>query len=290
MNLYDRIREIVNPDAFDDKRVVAFGLGSGGSITVLELAKCGVSNFELVDPDHLDLSNIVRHVCGLRDIGRNKADAMRDEILNRNCSACVGAHAFDIMEDYQRTADLIRHADLVLAGTDNEPSKHRINLISLEAGVPVIYAAAYHRAFCGEVFRVIPGRTPCYACFAHALGRTEAVENTDRNTLRYDDPEMEHALSTSPGLGMDIAAIALIASKLALMTLLEGTRWAMPPFSGNYIFWGNRPLDNGLVTQYWERKFWQVQRNPRCLICSSTGSDRNKILYEEIMNGLGGAA
>jgi molybdopterin/thiamine biosynthesis adenylyltransferase len=290
MNLYDRIREIVNPDVLENKRVVAFGLGSGGSITVLELAKCGVGNFVLVDPDHLDLSNIVRHVCGLNDLGRNKADAMRDEILNRNCNASVRAHAFDIMEDYQRTADLMRGADLVLAGTDNEPSKHRINLISLEAGVPVIYAAAFHRAFCGEVFRVIPGQTPCYACFAHSLGRTETIENTDRSKLRYDDPEMEHALSTSPGLGMDIAAIALIASKLALMTLVEGTRWAMPPLPGNYIFWGNRPLDNGLVTQYWERKFWQIQRNPQCLICSVAGSNIEENLYEEIMTGLNGAA
>ena len=52
------------------------GVGTVGSQIVLELAKCGVGRFRLVDGDHLEESNRARHVLPERYVGMNKAEAL----------------------------------------------------------------------------------------------------------------------------------------------------------------------------------------------------------------------
>ena len=265
-DLFSRTREIVNPDVFCGKKVVVVGVGSGGGKWALSLAMSGVGWFVLIDPDKLGIENIIRHICGLKDLGRYKTEAVRDKILDHNPRARVDTHNFGILDDLDFFQELISDASLVLAGLDSEPGRHALNIKALAAGVPVVYAATFHRAFCGEVFRVIPGNGPCYACYTHFLERTGVAEETT-SAIDYDDPELDEKLAISPGLGMDIEMVSLIAAKVSLITLLEGTEYEMPPYPGNYIFWGNRPMENGLVSRYFECRFWEVPRNEICKVC-----------------------
>jgi len=282
--LFTRIQEIVNPNVFCGKKVVVIGVGSGGRKWALSLAMAGVSWFVLIDPDKLSIENIIRHICGLKDLGCYKTEAVKKQILNHNPHAKVDTHNFDIMDDEEFLKTLIADASLVLAGLDSEPARHALNRIALLAKVPVIYATTFHRAFCGEVFRVIPGKGPCYACYAHFLERTGVVEQTTK-AIDYNDPQMDEKLSTSPGLGMDIEIISLIAAKISLITLLEGTKYEMPSYPGNYIFWGNRPMENGLVSQYFECRFWHVPRNENCLICQPEKEEWEQS-YDDIIANL----
>lgn len=58
--------------------------GIGGVLTVL-LARCGIENFVLVDPDYYEPTNINRQVaCFVDTIGRNKAEVIAGEILRIN--------------------------------------------------------------------------------------------------------------------------------------------------------------------------------------------------------------
>ncbi|KAJ7337068.1 hypothetical protein OS493_009918 [Desmophyllum pertusum] len=82
--LYSRSRGILESSLLKDRRVAVVGLGSGGSHVVIELAKAGVGKFTLVDYDRIELQNIIRHICGLTDLGRLKTNAMRDRILEKN--------------------------------------------------------------------------------------------------------------------------------------------------------------------------------------------------------------
>lgn len=75
---------IIEPRLLADRKVAVVGLGSGGSHVAMELAKSGVGKFVLVDYDRIELQNVIRHVCGLRDLGRLKTNAMRDRILEKN--------------------------------------------------------------------------------------------------------------------------------------------------------------------------------------------------------------
>ncbi len=66
------------------KRVLVAGLGSVGSNLISFLESAGVAEFRLVDPDVLSIENIERHLLGLNDVGKNKAEAVRDYLQRKN--------------------------------------------------------------------------------------------------------------------------------------------------------------------------------------------------------------
>jgi hypothetical protein len=83
-NLYLRIDTPEYPLAIINKKNVAIiGLGSGGSLIALHLAKSGIGNLTLIDGDVIMDHNIVRHICSLKDVGRYKTLAVKDYILER---------------------------------------------------------------------------------------------------------------------------------------------------------------------------------------------------------------
>lgn len=69
-DLFSRLKGIFDTSVLTPKTVAVFGLGSGGGVGAVELAKAGVGNFILVDFDRLKAHNITRLVCGLSDVGR----------------------------------------------------------------------------------------------------------------------------------------------------------------------------------------------------------------------------
>jgi len=59
-----------------EKRVVVFGAGSLGSPVVELLARAGVGQIEVVDPQTFDAENTARHVLGALHVGKGKAAAV----------------------------------------------------------------------------------------------------------------------------------------------------------------------------------------------------------------------
>jgi len=65
-------------------RVLVAGLGSVGSNLIPFLESAGITEFRLVDSDILSIENIERHLLGLDDVGKNKAEAVRDYLQRKN--------------------------------------------------------------------------------------------------------------------------------------------------------------------------------------------------------------
>lgn len=65
-------------------KVLVAGLGSIGSNLIPFLESAGITEFRLVDSDILSIENIERHLLGLNDVGKNKAEAVRDYLQRRN--------------------------------------------------------------------------------------------------------------------------------------------------------------------------------------------------------------
>lgn len=64
------------------KRGVVFGCGALGSKVVMHLARNGVTNLTLLDPDDFSSHNLVRHVLFSESIGANKAEALKQKIID----------------------------------------------------------------------------------------------------------------------------------------------------------------------------------------------------------------
>lgn len=209
-------------------RVIIVGLGSLGSVVAVELAKSGVRNFTLFDPERLEPANLVRHVGEARDVGRRKVDIVNDRILGHNPSAQVlpiATHAPDGQYDEQSRffLDAIdRPHTLLIVATAEHHAEDALNAEAVERGVPAIYASVLGPAAHGRVYRVLPGRTPCHECVVEAARRRlpqmpryeEAQAPVDLPADRYRAPSM-------PGVSLDITHVALTATRMALRTLAE---------------------------------------------------------------------
>lgn len=76
-----------------DAKILVVGTGGAGGVISIMLARSGVENFTLVDPDVYTLSNINRQIgCFVDTIGRNKAEVIKEEILRINPLAKVQVH------------------------------------------------------------------------------------------------------------------------------------------------------------------------------------------------------
>ena len=264
-DLYSRVQGIFDSNDLKSKTVCVIGLGSGGSFGAVELAKCGVGKFILVDFDRLHTHNVTRHICGIGDVGRFKTRSVRDVILQHSPNAQVECWESDITEDDQLLEQVVIGSDLVFAATDNELSKYIINDVCLSKSVPAVYGGVYERAFAGEVIRVIPGLTGCYACVRQGLSKTTGSLTTPTELDYTDDASME----AEPGLGLDVGFIASLHTKLALLTLLRGQDATMQDIDSEMIIWVNsaRPEDGELFATPLSRFFVRVPRVGDCPAC-----------------------
>jgi molybdopterin/thiamine biosynthesis adenylyltransferase len=266
-DLFSRVKGIFGSDALSGKAVCVIGLGSGGSFGAVELAKCGVGKLMLVDFDRLHTHNISRHVCGIKDVGRFKTHAVRDAILQHSPNAEVECWEIDITEDDNVLEGLIVGSDLVFVATDNELSKYLVNDTCVSKRVPAVYGGVYERAFAGEAIRVIPGLTGCYACVRSGLSETTGLLATPSGPDYTDDPDLE----AEPGLGLDVGFVASLHTKLALLTLLQGSDSTIQDIDSEMIIWVNsaKPEDGDLFATPLSRYFVRVPRVKDCPACGA---------------------
>lgn len=265
-----RIKGLFEVSRLASKRVAIIGLGSGGAVVATQLVRCGVGHFRLVDFDRLEVHNIARHVCDLRDIGRYKTRALRDLLMNSSPFVQVETYEVNILDDLTLLQEIVEGCDLVIAATDSEESKMAINRVCWQRGIPAVYGAAYNRAFGGDVFRVASSTDACYACFhtvvAEFFGPPPAA--TDDFSPGYADPSQMADLIAEPGLAMDAGMIALILTRVALLTLLRDVQTSLPDFTSNWILFGNRA--EWIFQKPLESIFIDVPKRPDCPVCNYT--------------------
>lgn len=250
--LPSRYKGLLETDLLKDSSVLIIGLGTGGIHVALELTKAGVGTFKLVDPDRLEIGNILRHQAGISFVGRKKVSVAKDLILEKNPN--VKIDIYPILAEFENKevlTTLVNEADLTICATDNRQSKLFINSLCVEAKKPVIFGGAYRRAFGGHVLRVRPGESACFQCFVLAMPDKEVDQeiSSEENAVSIAYSDMPVAIE--PGLSMDVAPISIMVSKLALQELIKGRESTLhildKDFEANWYFWINRPEPN---TQY----------------------------------------
>jgi molybdopterin/thiamine biosynthesis adenylyltransferase len=229
-----------------DRSVLCIGLGTGGAHAAIELAKCGVGSFVLVDPDRLTVGNVVRHPGGISQVGRLKVNVVRDQLLEKNPEIEISTHPLTAAaENETLITRLIEHADIVLCGTDNRPSKLLVNRLCIQANVVAVYGGAFRRAYGGQVLRVRPKESPCHQCFISAMPEqandVEISSESAASAIAYSD----RPVVPEPGLSLDVLPIANMLAKLALLELLRDKESSLNvlqrDFDAPWYLWLNRP-------------------------------------------------
>jgi len=207
-----------------EKHLVIVGLGSGGSALALMGARAGVGHFTLIDPDELALENVGRHMLSRDCVGQPKVKAMKRAIKVINPQAEVHA----IAKDYRdlKPAEIFkgRKPDILIGATDSFGCESMLNSLSLTEGIPAVYAGCWGEASVGEVLYVIPGKTPCFECFARFRRDTAPLPADDPR--KYTDPNYDGTkVPSQAGLWPNILVICGITFQIILGLLdSEGDR------------------------------------------------------------------
>jgi hypothetical protein len=275
-NLYRRIATPEYPLGIIIKKNVAIiGLGSGGSLIALYLAKSGIGNLTLIDGDVIMDHNIVRHICSLKDVGRYKTLAVKDYILDRVPTIKITTVEKPFSRENKNIEAffdfLLSKVDLIVSATGDNIMNETINEFGYKRNIPIIFAGAFEKITGGIMIRIDPRKKSiCYKCIYKKYGDDTIFQKPqiiDKNYIKNYGRDVKDML-TQPGLGIDIDLITLPTVKFILSTLLA-EKDIDESFKSDIYYWFNKNLPDRKVETlvlYQENRI--LEKIPDCHICS----------------------
>jgi molybdopterin/thiamine biosynthesis adenylyltransferase len=264
--LVRRLQGVTDTDTLAEREVAAFGLGAVGSHATLALAREGVGEFTLCDPDILRPGNVVRHALDLSDVGQHKATAMQAAVHRINpfvetSVALTGLRKPTVIDE------LISTAHLVVSAIGDDTVEEQLNEVIVESlSKPVVlYARTLHA---GDAIRIAlfrPGRDACFTCLM--LHRED--EHEDWVTVPGSDlPPVYDDGCASPapvGAGLTSQHAGLLLAQRAVEVLTTGGNDA------NHWLWLERPIDRITARRMPEPRVLRVDRfepHSDCPVCA----------------------
>ncbi|MFC7280095.1 ThiF family adenylyltransferase [Paractinoplanes rhizophilus] len=202
-----------------DRPVVVVGVGSIGSAVAHALARYGVREMVLVDPDRLRRHNLVRHQNTRAAIGQYKVDAMREAIGEQWPATRVTALRASVIAGADLMRPLFARSPLVICAADGVAARRTVSHLAWRAGSTAVFACVLRDGALGEVLRVRPWPgTPCLLCTRAALVKEGSFDPEPDLDAAYGTGEVHRPMTA---IGSDLTMVAGLTAKLAVATLLE---------------------------------------------------------------------
>ena len=127
-----------NIDKLKNRRVAVFGVGGVGGHAAEALCRSGVGNIDIFDGDVVDITNINRQLIAThKTIGLNKADVMKERLLDINPDVKVGAYKLFYLPETADTVDLSVY-DYIADAIDTMTAKIELVCRATALNIPII--------------------------------------------------------------------------------------------------------------------------------------------------------
>lgn len=149
----DRQRKIPGFDQQKFSRSHVLCIGAGGIISNIAPTLCrkGIGKITLLDDDLVEASNLNRQRFYPKDIGKNKAVALAENLLAECIAATeIRGFAFRLQEAIALGIDL--SCNVAICGVDNSPARVAASRYFRRVHIPVIFAAVSASADHGYLF------------------------------------------------------------------------------------------------------------------------------------------
>lgn len=204
-----------------EKRVLLIGCGSLGSEVAQYLAKSGVGNVILVDPELLEYANVGRHVLGVSDVGGSKAESL-EKLLRHNYPHIKSIEAIrqTWQKFYEEKPVAFHNVDLIISTVGSWTTEIRLNtkalldpeMAPLLFGWTEPFSVAGHSVFLGSDNR-------CLACGLNQTGQPDLhVCAWDQQTTRQ---EPQCGVNFQPYGPLALAGVASEIAKASIKALLD---------------------------------------------------------------------
>ncbi len=208
--------------------VLLVGAGGLGSPVALYLAAAGVGTLRVVDPDHVERSNLQRQVLHADDrIGALKVDSARRTLNALNPR--VRIDAIDARLEAGNVRALLDGVDVVVDGSDNFATRYVLDAACTAAGVPWVYGAIHRFEGQVAVFGGAPG-VPCYRCLFPDPPAAEDAPNCAEAGVLGVLPGLVGSLQATEALKLLLGIGAPLQGRLLLVdALAAGFRTLVVP-------------------------------------------------------------
>lgn len=214
--LLSRINEITDNEILGRKKIAILGCGSLSIGMIQSLAGTGVRSLLLGDMDSFADVNIVRHLGGIQDIGRDKTEILKEYIESHNPLVAVRTINDDLLKNRYALKKIVGWADLIIASSGNPALNYQINIQCVNQKKPVVFGGIYDRAESAYVFYYDPAEGK--ACFDCIFGLTSA--SIDNNTIKRKYGLEDGELKEVQGLFSNILIPGSMMGNIAIKLLM----------------------------------------------------------------------
>ncbi len=221
-NLFSRNTGLFESAEMLEKYAVVVGCGSVGSLAAMELARAGVKKFALIDGDILKIHNVCRHQLGFKDLGRYKADRVKDALLNINPTAEVKEYK-GMLED--APVDFFKGYDnngIVVGTADNRRGNRLANMLAEKMGAAFVAIGCWSRAHAGEVFYWAPEKEGI--TYGQAFSKIISDERPESHNEYFGSGDEMELVNFEPGTGNDLAFVTNVGVKVCLDLLNRNSK------------------------------------------------------------------
>jgi molybdopterin/thiamine biosynthesis adenylyltransferase len=205
-----------------DARVLLCGCGALGTVLADTLTRAGVGFLRIVDRDFVDLTNLQRQVLfDEKDVEEHlpKAIVAAKKLARINSQITLEPHVADI--DWRNSREYARDVDLILDGTDNFEVRFLINDVSLEMGIPWVYAGCIGSH--GQTMAIFPNESACLRCVIETPPDASQTETCDTAGVLAPAIHMVTALQAATALKILAGRKDLVAPQLTIVDVWEGS-------------------------------------------------------------------
>jgi len=210
-----------NPEAqlLRAKHVVIVGVGSIGSAVTDLLAKAGVGELTLVDPEAFESANSSRHLVGASSVGENKAKVVGRDIAKRFPHLSVKPLEVSVADLLQPVAPPLLSADLIISATGNWSAESLLNSIWREGQLPpVLYGWTEPFAAAGHALLLMHGQGSL-RCIHDVLGKPRLPVTNWQQTTMLRNPSCGGMFQ--PYGAVELAHVNAAITELAIDMLLQ---------------------------------------------------------------------
>ena len=115
---------------FSSVTVAICGLGGLGSNVAISLARAGIGKLILIDFDRVDITNLHRQQYKANQLGMNKTDALRDNLLEIAPYVTLETHTIRVTK--ANAVHLLQGADIICEAFDDAECKAMLTNLVLE--------------------------------------------------------------------------------------------------------------------------------------------------------------
>lgn len=229
------------------KTVLILGCGGIGNLVSVALATSGIGRLILLDFDDIEHSNLTRQFMFTRDdIGQNKAEVLKQALLNRSLYTQVetihGAVSESLLESVVKP-------DLIVLSADSLDCLPTVNSYAVKHHVPYINIGYVQDIAVWGPF-IIPGKTGCFYCRQVIADSQHVDEKLAQKVQRIN---AKHQAPSNPSVNM-------LASSLGLMDIIK--------YLGEFGEIQSLNKRIGIWTNSLKIETQNCERNPDCHMCS----------------------